>query len=332
MPKKTKHDDSIPHGEDPGQAGTAMAERGIGEPLPPIEDNDGEQVAAGTGDQMVAAAGDKLPGDGGAREEEVAAATAGLYDIADGIALESGPALVAATVETMVEFFRHRPKPWSAMGQAEQRDLMAATEYFAKELVRRVVEEVASDDRTRIRALLESYTEKDGIRVTLKVKPFGEEEALAAVIGLHKAQGKHVLITVASADDYAGVAPADTSEPEQRDLGFESGDHPSDDSDLAAEDLGGGDDRVETEQQPELARTGMQVLVPDHGLRQVRVNLKTSMIEYDGSESESAVIEESDWQDLREATPDELAMERDSLADFDETTESRTEAEATAEV
>lgn len=238
-------------------------------------------------------------GDGGAREEEVLASTAALDAKAEEEFLSGeGGQIVADTTARLLDLFKHRPKPWSELSQTEQRDLAAALESNAKEIVRQIAEAVARDGREPIRAILESYAEKDGIRVTLKVKPFDEDEALAAVVGLHKAQGKNVLITVASADDYHEAPARDESEPDQPALGFEAGsdEHPADDSDLA-------DAAV-------IIRTGDQL---DEG--RARVNLTTGMIE--------ALPEDGDegsYIDIREATPAELAAERERTADFVEET------------
>jgi hypothetical protein len=53
------------------------------------------------------------------------------------------------------------------------------------------------------------------------LKAFSEEETLAALIMLHKAQGKHVLISAASVDDYRGnLGPS--IEPDEPALDFEA--------------------------------------------------------------------------------------------------------------
>ena len=249
---------------------------------------------------------DQLPGDGGAREAEVETAIDKVGNLADTIDLgEDQGKVVAETAAFFLELYKHRPKPWGELSQAEQRDLAAQLEHNAKELVRHVVEAIARDGRDSIRALLESYTEKDGIKATLKVKTYSEDEALAAVIGLHKAQGKHVLITVASADDFATEPMQDASEPDQPALGFEAGsdEHPDDDRDL-----------VEAASDPEDLRDGDGAAFAGENGR-VRIDLKRSWIQFlpDGDEDE-----EANWQDMREAKPSELAAERERTADFAE--------------
>lgn len=176
-----------------------------------------------------------LPGDGGIREEEVTQATEALEAMAEAIDLgEDRGAIVARATAFLVELFKARPKPWGQMSQAEQRDVVAALETNAKELVRRIAETVAKNGAEPVRCLLEGYTEKDGIKATLKVKPMDEDEEEAAVLALHRARGKFVLLTVASADDYHSTPARDESQPDQPALGFEAG---TDEIDLEASDL-----------------------------------------------------------------------------------------------
>lgn len=160
-------------------------------------------------------------GDGGALEEQHTTAIDRMENMATEAELDV-KFLVNDARDFMLDQIKVRPKPWSATSQAEQRDVAAACEHAATELVRKVVEALRSEDVAPIRAVLESYSEKDGIKATLKVKTYSDDEGLAAVVGLHKAQGKMVLVTVASVDDYRGDRAAET-DPDEPGLGFESG-------------------------------------------------------------------------------------------------------------
>jgi hypothetical protein len=244
----------------------------------------------------------EVVGDGGQREEEVSQAVQDLEAHADALDLgEEATRVVANTTEWLVELFKRRPKPWTELSQAEQRDVQAALEHNAKELVRHVVEAVAREGRTAVRCLMVGFTDKgEDIAVTLKVKSLGKEETEQAVLGLHRARGKHVLLTVASADDFAGAPASDSSEPDQPDLGFEAGsDHPSDDSDLAGSD-------------PENLRHGDQAaFAGENGT--VRINLQKGWIQFLPAD---LADEEPNWQDMREAKAEELAAERERQADF----------------
>jgi hypothetical protein len=132
--------------------------------------------------------------------------------------------LVPTARDFLVEQLKMRPKPWSAMSEDEQRDLFAAAEHAATELVRKTVEGIAAGGRSEpIRCLLTKFNHTDKITLTAEVKAFSEEETVAAVLGLHKARGKHVLLFVASVDDYRGdLGPA--IDPDEPDLDFAAGD------------------------------------------------------------------------------------------------------------
>lgn len=150
-------------------------------------------------------------------------------------AVLSDKALVFDVRDFLLDQIKSRPKPWSATSQGEQRDVAAACEHAAKELVRKVVEAIAANGADPVRVLLTKVTLGDDIVIAGKVKVFDEAEEDRAVSLLHSARGKHVMLTVASADDYAqGNREAET-QPDEPGFGFEAG--PIDDNDLA-----GGDD------------------------------------------------------------------------------------------
>lgn len=175
--------------------------------------------------------------------DEVSLSVQRMEDTATDFELGETKFLVAGARDFLLEQIKMRPKPWSATSEKDQIDVAAACEHAAVELVRKIKEALATEGKQPIRALLESYVEKDGIKVSLKVKTFSDEEALAAIVGLHNARGKHVMITVASVDDYRGDRPAAT-DPDQPGLGFEAGNdaYDGDDSDLAGDDNEAEDD------------------------------------------------------------------------------------------
>jgi hypothetical protein len=229
-------------------------------------------------------------------------------------------ALVPDVRDFLLDQIKARPKPWSATSQGEQRDVAAACEHAAVELVRKVVEAVAADSsRQPIRCLLVGYSDKaDDIKVDLKVKALSEEEGVEAVVGLHRAKGKHVLVTVASVDDYRGDGREAETLPDQPDLSFEAGSEITDE-DLAGEDLGPGE--VPPEERPAkphdahpLAHDELVALPSGDRTGRVRVNLKSETIEAEvppENEGGTGFVHE-----LRAATPQELAAERDRTADF----------------
>lgn len=260
-------------------------------------------------------------GDGGAREIEIGSAMDRIEALAGEINLvEDRGAIIAKLTEALVELFKRRPKPWDQLSQLEQRDLARGLENVSKEAVRQISEEIASEGQPAIRALLESYTDKDGVKAVVKVRAIDPDEELAAVVGLHQAKGKIVLIRVANPDDFARSKPRDLSEPDQKGLGFEAGNDgppagPAGDADLV--------EAAEAPPREELAQTGMQMLVPNYGLREIRVDLKSGMVQARSQEGGDS------WDiDVREATSVEIAAERDRIADFDDEAEARREAEA----
>lgn len=165
----------------------------------------------------------EVTGDGGAMTMEHERAIDRMENMAVEFELEESGALVASVTAFLLEQIKSRPKPWSASSQGEQQDVFRACEHGARELVRKVVEAVARDKKEPIRALLEGYTEKDGVKATIKIKAHTPEEEEAAIIGLHRGVGKHILITIASVDDYNEQGAVDPSEPDQQGLGFEAG-------------------------------------------------------------------------------------------------------------
>lgn len=180
--------------------------------------------------------GEALADLGKAVDAKEGAATDG-YDLSEGAhtaaidrmenmateAVLSDKMLVFDVRDFLLDQIKSRPKPWSGTSQGEQRDVAAACEHAAKELVRKVVEAIAAHGADPVRVLLTKVTIGDDIVIAGKVKTFDEDEENRAVELLHKARGKHVMLTVASADDYAqGNREAETMDDEPN-LGFEAG-------------------------------------------------------------------------------------------------------------
>lgn len=256
-------------------------------------------------------------GDGGARDEEVSTAMAELETASEELDLgEDRGAIIAALTDHLVELFKRRPKPWSQLSQQEQRDLIAAAEQNAKDTVRQVVEAVARNGREAVRCLMVGFTDKgDDIKVELKVKALSRDETEAAVMGLHRARGKHVLLTVASAEDYHEKPANDRSEADQPALGFEA----SDDELVQPGELSSIAPTKEPAKYPNLEdtiHTGDSLVIGGKGICAARINLKTSMVE--GCPPDHEAVDDAPWFDVREATAEELAAERDRIADFDD--------------
>ena len=133
----------------------------------------------------------------------------------------------------LLDTIKSRPKPWSATSQGEQRDVAAACEHAAKELVRKVVEAIAASGGVDpIRVLLTKVNAGgEDIVITGKVKFLGAEqtERDKAILALHHGIGKHVMLTRASADDYTGNGREAETDADEPPLNFEAGSEEDDD-------------------------------------------------------------------------------------------------------
>jgi hypothetical protein len=252
-------------------------------------------------------------GDGGAREAEVTAAQERFDALGETLDLgETRGELVRNATAFVLEMFKHRPRVWDQMSKSEQQDLIKGVEHNCHELVRQIVEAVVAGRTDPVRCLFVGFTDKgDDIKAELKLKAASKEDTERAVLFFHRARGMHVLVDLASASEFHTEPANDESEEDQRPLGFEAGsdEHPEDDSDLAHE---GGSDDVDTE----LIRDGEAVIFALENGR-ARIDLKRGWVQF---LADDEVDHDANWQDMREATPAELAAERDRIADFEEAT------------
>lgn len=217
------------------------------------EDAKAARRKSGKGTDALAAGKAHLEG-GGTADEELGGALKGLgdavdaRDAGDNLDLSEGAhtaaidrmenlatdavlndkSLVFDARDFLLDQIKSRPKPWSATSNQEQRDVAAACEHAGRELVRKIVEAIASNGKDPVRVLLTKVTLGDDIVIAGKVKVLGEDEEDQAVSLLHSARGKHVMLTVASVEDYSRNAREAETDPDQPGLGFEAG---SDDAD-----------------------------------------------------------------------------------------------------
>lgn len=222
--------------------------------------------------------------------------------------------LVNDARDFMLDQIKSRPKPWGGSSPSEQRDIAAACAHAGDELVRKIAEAIAARGQEPVRVLLDKIALGETIQITGKVKTMSAEEEDRAVMILHHARGKNVMLTVASKDDYhGGERPAPGVPEESPPLPFEAGADEFDAA-LGAEHLADGE---EAELEPGLT------VVPADGVKTgneidgltLRVNLKTGQIE---TLPEGSVDMPENWCDERQATPAELAAERERTADFDD--------------
>ncbi len=175
--------------------------------------------------------------------------TAGAADLDAIEAIADGAEFDAATLvgdvrDCLLDIVRNRPKPWQQMTSGEQADVARTIEYAAKTTVQKMLDTIiaAQNGITPIRAILESYAEKDGIKAQLKIRAMTDEQSEAAIVGLHKARGKIVTITVADDKDFDGEREEFEPDPDQGGLEFEAGSDEIDESAIDSGDADLGDD------------------------------------------------------------------------------------------
>lgn len=193
------------------------------------DDQGGEVVAAGDG------SGEALPdyiegddtereGEGWDAEGEHTLAVDRMSAIADELVLTDDKRLVEDIRDFLLDVIKTRPKPWSGTSQAEKRDVAAACEHSASELVRKVVEAIAARGVDPVRVLLTKVAMGNDIVITGKVKAFDPHEEHKAISILHGALNKHVMLTVATKDDYSSGEESEESEEfDEPAFGFEAG-------------------------------------------------------------------------------------------------------------
>lgn len=127
--------------------------------------------------------------------------------------------------DAMLEVRKTQGKPWSEMVADEQETVGRGFEYTARELVERVVEIVgeAMLAEKPIRAILDKYTDgKNGISATLAIR-LSEEDDGSGIVALHKAQGKMMMLTPASPNDFSGESEEFEPDADQGAMEFEAG-------------------------------------------------------------------------------------------------------------
>lgn len=320
MPPRGKKEDppvveTPPGVEDSGKVDGVITEDGA-VPLVAEEPSAVQELAPGEMDETLQNLGAAVAREEGGydlSEDAHQTAIGRMEALADAIDFD-GSALVSQTRDFLLDVIKSRPKPWKACSQAEQRDVAAACEHVAEGLIRQIVETIAAQDRLPVRVLLTKVTIGDDIQINGKVKCIDAEEEDRAVGLLHHARGKHVMLTVASVDDYKQEHRAAETEPDERELPFESGEaeHPEDDSDLV--EAGGSEPgpHEPVEATEKVYQTGERETVDGHGVCDIEVNLKTGMVEGVPINDDSR-----GKVDIREATPAELAAERERVADFE---------------
>ena len=180
-----------------------------------------DEALAGLG-EAVTGQDQELYGAAGDLEGQHNTAIDRLHAMADDVQIDS-ESMVFDTRDFILDIIKSRPKPWSATSQGEQRDIAAAVEHCSRELVRNIVEAVASNGVSAIRVLLTKVAMGSEIVITGKVKTMDAAEEDAAVANLHRSINKHVMLTRATVEDYNGGGREAQTDPDEPDFGFEAG-------------------------------------------------------------------------------------------------------------
>ena len=155
-------------------------------------------------------------------EGQHAGALQAIDNIIDSMALNPGE-LVFDIRDELLDIIKHRPKPWSATSQIEQREVASRVEQFAEKLVRQIVEIVAARGQDPIRVLLTKVNAGgEDVVLTGKVKFIDEEpsERDSAMLALLHGIGKFVMLTRATTEDFKGEGREAETQPDNMEFGF----------------------------------------------------------------------------------------------------------------
>lgn len=289
-----------------GGAAAATAEA-VGETGDRVDSGDKPEEKAGTetGTETVAEE-DEVPVldplDADAFDDRLAR----LVEMCEEAEFESGT-LVGDIRDLLIEDAKHRPKPWSQMNQRQQGDFVRAAEEVARKIIGKVVIVLAEQDDITVHATLKGYA-ADGGTFKLKLVARGDMEVAQQLYAL---DGHEVVLISADSKRFTGQRRDPPIAPDQGALTFadppggeakeeirsDPPAHPADDSDLAGEER--------EEEEAEEAVGPLDKLAAGE-----RVNVKTGMVE--------RLVDEGglDYEDVRDATPEELAAERERNQDF----------------
>ena len=151
-------------------------------------------------------------------DEEVSEVTTALEVMAKGYVLEA-KSLSGDLAVAMLDQYKHRPKPWSAMTAEEQADLVAAVNAVSETLIGKVVVAIATEDRPTVRGKVMSFNDTgDKAKLVLEI----QDATPADMMDIHAVMRKDVVVVLADSRDF--IAPAGTNliEPDQPEMGFDA--------------------------------------------------------------------------------------------------------------
>jgi hypothetical protein len=108
---------------------------------------------------------------------------------------------------------------WGKFNEAQQRDVNAAVDYAAQQIVAKVVHAVAAEGRDVVTLKLEQVAVKDGLKIVCSGGYTHD-----ALVLLGEAQGKAVQLSVADASAFDGQRGPAPVEPDQKELPVDGAD------------------------------------------------------------------------------------------------------------
>lgn len=125
--------------------------------------------------------------------------------------------------DAMLKRIKGMTSPWSGCSQAQQREIGAALEEAAKDMVQHAVEAIVARGVDPVRILLTKVALGNEIVITGKVRADDPEDEFLAVKNLHHALNKFVMLTVATSDEFNEGGREFETMPDEPGLEFEDG-------------------------------------------------------------------------------------------------------------
>lgn len=119
-------------------------------------------------------------------------------------------------LEALVLEIKLLQRPWDALPQAEQDELIERLRKRTTENVRKALGVIVSDEQQVLPATVESVTFKDGIKATLKISKYAQ-----ARHALADKEGSNVIIVIVDPADYMQGVHDVKGDPDQAELGVE---------------------------------------------------------------------------------------------------------------
>lgn len=145
----------------------------------------------------------------------------------------------------MLEIYKHRPKSWQEMTEAQQRDMVNQIEDLVGHAIDKVVRIIASDGRPVSLVKIKQFTRKDGIQVQLEMSSHDKRR-----LEVMDSVGLDALLIVTKNENYHGETSPAQIDPDQPDIvdaaaaaaDAAAGDGEPSEAELAGDDADDGDE------------------------------------------------------------------------------------------